>query len=271
MDVIYHHGCVDGFTAAYCAWLKHPNANFHPGKFGTPPPEFNSDSEVVIVDFSYPREDTLRLARTVKSVKILDHHMTAQEHLTDLPSNCEAIFDMERSGATIAWDYFFNDMARTPLVEYVEDNDLWHRSLPGTLAVSAYIRSRIMSFETWLKLDVLMQRDMARVLDLGEAILARQEQIIGETICNAREFCVEGYDVMGVASPYSLGSEIAGRLAVGKPFGLYYIDKQNERQFGLRSAEDGIDVAHLAEKFGGGGHKRASGFSVSPDHPLAKV
>ena len=271
MDVIYHAGCVDGFTSAYTVWLKHPQANFHPGTFGPPPPELEPDAEVVIVDFSYPRDDMLRLARTAKSVVILDHHLTAKEHLTDLPENCQCVIDMDRSGAAITWDHFFNGQERTPLIEYVQDNDLWTRALPGTLAVSAYLRSRKMTFETWLKLDVQMQRDMARVLDLGQAILERQEQIIDETICNARDFCVDGFMVKGVASPYSLGSEIAGRLAKGKPFGLYYIDKPNERQFGLRSDDDGLDVAHLAEKFGGGGHKHASGFSVPLEHPLAKA
>lgn len=271
MDVIYHYGCVDGFTAAYCVWLKHPGATFHEGKFGTPPPELKPGAEVMIVDFSYSRDELLRLARTAKSVVILDHHITAQEHLVDLPPNCTCVFDMERSGASITWDYLFENSERTPLIEYVQDNDLWTRALPGTLAVAAYMRSREMDFQTWLKLDGLLQRDMTRVLDLGQAILARQEQIIAETICNARDFVVEGYAVKGVASPYSLGSEIAGRLAVGKPFGLYYVDKPNERLFGLRSAEDGIDVAHLAERFGGGGHKHAAGFRVPIDHPLAKV
>jgi hypothetical protein len=36
----------------------------------------------------------------------------------------------------------------------------------------------------------------------------------------------------------------------------------NGRTFGLRSAEDGMDVSEIAKKYGGGGHKHAAGFSV---------
>ena len=43
----------------------------------------------------------------------------------------------------------------------------------------------------------------------------------------------------------------------------YYYDLGECRFFGLRSAPDGLDVAEIAEKFGGGGHKHAAGFRIS--------
>jgi nanoRNase/pAp phosphatase (c-di-AMP/oligoRNAs hydrolase) len=42
-----------------------------------------------------------------------------------------------------------------------------------------------------------------------------------------------------------------------------YEDKANRRVWQLRSGGDkAIDVAKIAQKFGGGGHKHASGFST---------
>ena len=56
-----------------------------------------------------------------------------------------ARFDMGRSGAVLAWDYFFGGPStgrpRPWIVEYVQDRDLWAWKLPRSKEVSAYLRS----------------------------------------------------------------------------------------------------------------------------------
>lgn len=90
------------------------------------------DRDVLIVDFSYPLATLRAIAAEARSVLVLDHHKTAQEDLaTLLPPTTwigdqetfpapyadwladtdaadqpvAAIFDMNRSGAGITWDY----------------------------------------------------------------------------------------------------------------------------------------------------------------------
>jgi hypothetical protein len=46
-----------------------------------------------------------------------------------------AIFDMNRSGAGLAWDYFQPMTSRLRFIDYLEDRDLW-RFRPG--AADAY-------------------------------------------------------------------------------------------------------------------------------------
>ena len=41
------------------------------------------------------------------------------------------------------------------------------------------------------------------------------------------------------------------------------------RTFGLRAADDGMDVSEVAKQYGGGGHAKAAGFKVPRDHALA--
>jgi oligoribonuclease NrnB/cAMP/cGMP phosphodiesterase (DHH superfamily) len=60
-----------------------------------------------------------------------------------------------------------------------------------------------------------------------------------------------------------MGSDAAAKLAVGWPFAAYYWDSPTGREFGLRSAPDGLDVSVIARKFGGGGHKHAAGFKLT--------
>ena len=47
------------------------------------------------------------------------------------------------------------------------------------------------------------------------------------------------------------------------PFAATYFDTGNIREFSLRSSPDGVDVSLVAEMYGGGGHKHASGFRIS--------
>ena len=60
-------------------------------------------SEVYILDFSYPRQVMESLLSQHVKVIALDHHKTAQEALLGLRG---ALFDMNRSGAMISWEYF---------------------------------------------------------------------------------------------------------------------------------------------------------------------
>jgi nanoRNase/pAp phosphatase (c-di-AMP/oligoRNAs hydrolase) len=64
--------------------------------------------------------------------------------------------------------------------------------------------------------------------------------------------------------PYTLSSDAGYELIKeGQPFGACYYDGPEYRTFSLRSTDTGPDVAKIAESYGGGGHRNASGFRVS--------
>ena len=100
--VLYHADCMDGFGSAWALWKRFPQARYVAVKHGTPPPDGLQNQHVVIVDFSYHRETIMELAKQTASLHILDHHITAQASLEDLPF---AFFDMNRSGAVLAWEW----------------------------------------------------------------------------------------------------------------------------------------------------------------------
>ena len=60
-------------------------------------------------------------------------------------------------------------------------------------------------------------------------------------------------------------SEIGARLSPDCDFSLiWYYDHQDRIiKVSLRSFHDKIDVSEIAKEFGGGGHKKASGFQLS--------
>ena len=257
--VIYHGACRDGFTAAWVARRRYPEAKFHAGYFGKKPPPV-SGQNVLIVDFSYPRSVIEEMASQAESILLLDHHKTAQADLGDLPY---AIFDMERSGAGLAWDSLFSDEPRPWLVNYVEDRDLWRFQLPDSRAVNAYLGVLPFEFQAWTRANEL---GYEKAKALGDVVLAKLEQYVSEVSKNARLITLDGHRVPAVnASPVDT-SELLESLAVGHPFALSWsVRFDGSFLYSLRSTADGLDVSEIAKAHGGGGHAHAAGFqSTAP-------
>lgn len=287
-DIIYHGGCNDGFTSAWLLKGVYPDAVLHAGRYGVDPPKMScSDAHVVIADFSYKRQPMHVLAYGVASVTVLDHHASAERELVDLPDNVTTVFDTKRCGSRIVYDwllenghgndYFGNDffMADSePLVNYIQDFDLWTKELPGIEEVGAYIGSLDMNHEVWTQLADDMFEDLNSVVTAGVAILRSREKIMSTHLQTAREISIAGYTVKAVSVPYSFGSSMAELMCTGDndeyPFGAYYIHHPWGTQWGLRSREF-FDVSEVAELFGGGGHKNAAGFEMKGDWGFENV
>jgi len=259
---IYHGNCADGFGAAMAVRSKYgeDKVDFHPGVYQNPPPDVTG-REVIMVDFSYKRDVLIDMASKAKSILILDHHKSAMDDLVDLPANVEAHFDMERSGAKMAWDYFHPDIKTPPLVLHIQDRDLWQFKLPGTREIQAAVFSYQYDFRMWESLFLMDVKDLRKE---GHAIERKHFKDINELLgVVTRDMVIAGYRVPIANLPYTLTSDAGHELAKGKPFAGCYWDTPEGRVFSLRSNDDGIDVAEVAKKYGGGGHRNASGFRVS--------
>lgn len=305
--VIYHANCADGFTAAW-AVRQALDAEFYPGVHGEAPPEV-AGRDVILVDFSYPPAVLHEVRKKARSVLVLDHHKSAEADLPacasgkldaltvfrmDAPewtarktwdyvqscvyqdqcegapyANVYALFDMDRSGAGIAWDFFHPGVPRPELIDHVEDRDLWRFALPGTREIQAAVFSYPYEFDVW---DLLMETPMETLRAQGVAIERKHHKDVAELVKVAKRQMVIGhYDVPVASLPYTLASDAGHLMAKGKPFAACYYDKDDGRVFSLRSTDQGVDVSEVAKLYGGGGHARAAGFRVPRDHELARA
>lgn len=255
--VIYHGDCNDGFAAAWVAWMKLGDGTAYvPAKYGDDPPPVGPGDEVYILDFSYPREVLLDLRSKAGSLLVLDHHKTAEADLKDLPF---CVFDMEQSGAALAWQHFFPQGARPWIVDYVQDRDLWTWSLEHSRQVNAAISSWSRSFDAWDRIWV-SPAGFEHAISDGIAILRYIDQYTEEMCAHARWVDFVGERVPIVNAPYKGISEICGKLAEQAPFSLGWFQRGDGKyQYSLRSRGD-YDVSALARSHGGGGHKNSAGF-----------
>lgn len=265
--VLYHAHCADGFGAAYAAWLAlgDKDVEYIPTSYGEKPPEMPDGSRVYILDFSYDRETLLALKARMSSLNVIDHHGTAAVALEGLPF---AIFDMDKSGAVLAWEFFQGTgecLGAVPkLLEYIQDRDLWRWELPQSRDISAGLSIYPKEFSVWKKLDTAGLDALK-----GDGAVTRlvHGQQLNSIVSRAHWARIDGQLVM-VCNATVLISEAAEKLLQKypeSPFVACYFDapkgKAVVRNYSLRSRPN-FDVSAVAARYGGGGHKQAAGFSM---------
>ena len=296
---IYHGNCADGFGAA---WVVRKalgsDVEFVAGIYGQEPPDV-AGKDVVIVDFSYKYDILAALARKANSVIVLDHHKSAAEDLARFESfhagveedtrrddgatllgwktahvmansqngpTIACCFDMNRSGAMLAWDHYFPNQEPPQLLRHIEDRDLWLFKLEGTREIQANLFSYPYDFEVW---DQLMGADVLTLVSDGAALERKHHKDVAELVgVTKRRLNIGGFDIPVASLPYTLTSDAGHLMAQGEPFAACYWDTPTGRVFSLRSTDEGIDVSEIASQYGGGGHRNASGFRVPFGHEL---
>ncbi len=264
--VIYHGDCPDGFGGAYAAWKKFGDtASYIPRPMPAPVPPGITGKVVYIIDYSYDRATLEQLTATNVSVLVIDHHQTAEAAVTSFPQN---IFDKNHSGAVLAWKYFHPDTPVPMILQYVEDHDLWRFALPEHREFNVSLHQHPMTFASWDELTLhLANPDNLITFIARGALLAKFEEKLIDACMKQRER-VEflGHQVWAInESMYrsTLGNRLAelNEEAGETALGIVYYRKDGAVRVSLRSKGD-VDVAQMAEQFGGGGHKNASSIKV---------
>ena len=264
--IVYHQGCPDGFGAAWAVHKAGIPAAFHGIRPSDPPPRFAPEiNRLYILDVSFDRDVIMQLASHYgpENVTLLDHHETAAAELAGL-DNC--VVDQSKAGSVLAWEHFHPGQPVPHLLEYVQDRDLWQWQLPDSQAVSAYLHSQRMKFEGWTRIHNALRRgkqSRQSIIDAGYDILRLETRAVSIAVKHAVWGHVAGYQAPVANSPQHR-SEIGHRLLErypDAPFAAVYYDQDGQRHWSLRSMEGRVNVAQIAELYGGGGHAHAAGFS----------
>jgi oligoribonuclease NrnB/cAMP/cGMP phosphodiesterase (DHH superfamily) len=268
--VMYHgSGCKDGFGSAYAAWKKFAdNATYIPMDTRGVVPEGLVGKEIYILDYSFDRTTLQDLVDCNTSVVVIDHHISAKEDVTAFPNN---IFDNNHSGAVLSWQYFHPETTIPPLLEYVEDHDIWKFALPNNREFNAALGEYEMDFGVWdtLITDLEDPEFLENFLTIGATIAQFEDKLVQRILKSRERVLFEGHEVWAINADKTyrsiLGHELAslneadGMTALG----IVYYRSKGQINISLRSNGD-VDVSVMAQKYGGGGHKNAA--SIKADN-----
>lgn len=265
--VVYHGECKDGFGGAWSAWkIFRDRARYVPYRHGDVPKTDFADADVYFIDLCYPLPELKTVREKNKRIVLIDHHKSNADKvgLAD-----ESSYEMEHSGAVLAWKYFHPKEKIPKLLSYIEDTDLGKWSMPHTREVFSYIGAHPYEFNAWNRLVKTFEsaRSRKQAIAEGKLVLARETKIIDELTADAELVEFEGFRCFAANSPMlvtGIGTELVRR---NPPISIVWAKRGGHYRVSLRSVGE-VDVAKIAQKYGGGGHKNASGFTVPAGEPL---
>ena len=268
--VIYHgRKCPDGFGAALAAWLFYQDrAEYLPLDHG----DIKSVDElpalsgraVYILDFSFTPEIMQGIEERATKLVMLDHHKSAAEKLTGFACRCGVVhFDMNKSGARLAWEFFQPAKPVPGLVRFVEDRDIWVWQYPESAGFLAALDMETFDFARWAEIAQFSPAQLLDFMARGQAMDEKFSKLAADIAEGAQPVIFNGQHGLMVNAPGVFHSLIGNMLSEkSATFALMWsAGKDSVVKVGLRS-QRGFDCIALAESMGGGGHAQACGFRM---------
>lgn len=271
--ILYHANCMDGFGAAFAAWLHfRADADYLPVQYSDALPDNVDGRTVYLLDFCYPETQLLELQSRSASLIVIDHHKSNEALLNALPlrtlTDDDVLFDTKYSGAMLSWKYFHREPPPL-LISYIQDRDLWEWLLKKSREVSAALAIQDRTFEQFEAVLYAGRTGVEILAEQGDLLLRAERAYVDSRINQDIQFENIGGYVVPCINNTHLISETGNRLALIDPslFSAQWYETPTKRVYSLRSVEGGMDVSEIAKQYGGGGHKHAAGFSI----PRAEV
>lgn len=270
--VLYHGRCADGFGAALAAWNYYGGAvecvGLSHGQATTledlPPVQGRA---VYILDFAFAPDLLGAIDQQAAKLVLLDHHKSAAEQLTGFACRCGVVhFDMTRSGARLAWDFFHPEAPLPDLVRFIEDRDLWAWKYPETAGYVAALDMEPFDFARWQQMAAFTPDETAAFVARGQAMDEKFRNLAQDVAGGAQPLVFNGEAGLMVNAPGAFHSLVGELLsAQSGTFALMWtVGKDGKVKVGLRS-QRGYDCSVLAVSMGGGGHAQACGFRMGAD------
>lgn len=264
--VFYHDKCMDGLGAAYSAWKKFgEDAEYIPLSRGdTITKELCEGKEVYMLDFCFNSlEEMSVIENAATSLVVLDHHASVESVVKSLK---EFRYDVEHSGAVIAWMYFHPEQQVPQLLLRIEDGDLWKNMYPETRALFTYLEVLPVNFFDFDRVVNEFEQDASREILMGKANVWDEYYMhLARLSCERAKLVeFEGHRVFftNTHPMLSMRSTVGNLLCDDEhPFSL--VVSAHPEGYGVSIRGNGtVDVSAIAQKYGGGGHKNAAGFQI---------
>ena len=308
MVKVFYHNDPDGWCSAALVrfWLEKEKIPFKSEDFI----EMNYDMEfpldiversepVFIVDFSLKSDVFWDLRCKTRDITWIDHHKTAIESIDldalDL-SHCAGLRIDGVAACMLTWIYFNSNAKFNPtyiaseiiesapkFVQYIHLWDTWqwknqsdHEYIEAFITALMTRESHPLLSEMWDKLYLKKEfpNYMMQLVQEGYACI-RFRDGYGKTCCDSigKVIKFEGYRCFVCNMPKCnsewFKSVNQSDYDILMPF---YFNMQTQCfVFSLYTSNQDIDVSKIAVKYGGGGHKGASGFQTDNLHHLPLI
>lgn len=268
----FHHNDLDGRCAGAIVAQFTQNYNqedYFEVDYNSPLPidKISENETVYLVDYSFKEDTVWQLNEILKKTNDIiwcDHHTSSLNLLKERPElkQIKGLIQDKISGAMLIYKYLYNNPEEIPYhIHLVSDYDCWIYDLdPDT---------------TWFKIGIDTVNHNA--LDVLWINLQRKDVLnsfikTGKTIKqyidqdntqyrNAWSYESEICGIKCLVINRKSNSWIFGDKVNTYPITMVWAFNGEKYSYSIYSVDPAIDCSKIAEKFGGGGHKGAAGFS----------
>lgn len=294
--IIFHKKCLDGFTGfliLHKTKLIHKNAKIYPD---VPSASYSPDNingkDVIIIDVAYKYNILKDIILKARSVLFIDHHITIHEDVKKLQKEFEHkfkyIYDVDKSGATLTWDYFFKSKSKPKFIDYIQDNDIGTWKLQGIheFITALHVNySFELSYENIKKWERLYNKSLLdKLINLGKTYNEYKSWLIDE---NSRRISIRYFpsklifdknplyfDKPGqykvavyCGSSCPAASQLADKILAQTKcdFFMSWVLNLDKNDYVLTLRSNRVNVGDIAKIFNGGGHELAAACSFNSD------
>ncbi len=292
--IIYHRGCLDGFSGFFVANLSgrlDKNVEIYPDVPSTNnvPPNIDN-KEVIIIDVAYKKEVLEIIFKYAKSVVFIDHHISIKEDVAELykkynnNKKITIVYEETSCGATLAWKYFFSRQQIPLFLKYIEDQDtgkwLYPKTKPFIFALKAYyhLSTEKKSLNKWFRL--MNKENVAKLVKKGKYMKKFNDHLVN---INIPKHTIESFPSKKI---YELNPSLFKKvgqykaavycgfncpsvtdLSVGAmerldcDFCIMWVLNLDSKKYVMSMRSKEVDVSEICRIFGGGGHKLAAACS----------
>jgi oligoribonuclease NrnB/cAMP/cGMP phosphodiesterase (DHH superfamily) len=291
---IYHSKDLDGYCSGAIMKLKYPNIILSGMDYGEEIPANPLREPVIICDMSFSMEDMKKIAeQSDGQLTWIDHHksaindfmsffkydMVGYGEVITVPNFGKVILEDGISACEGAWKYFFPEKEMPPVVEFLGVYDTWRKNHKVN-----YWDFVIMPFQYGMRQICTGVEDfpmelfneysyrvggnystfdkIGNIIINGANILKYQMQQ-NERAC---KFCAFEYEFEGLRA-ICLNSGGANSQLFASVYDeskhdimIPFVYTGKHWTYSIYTTKDNIDCSVIAKKYGGGGHKKASGF-----------
>lgn len=295
--IIYHEGCLDGFTGLFIATLSgmltddvlilgdSPTTNKVPSDI--------KNMDIIIIDVAYKTSILEIIFKNAKTVVFIDHHVSIKSDVGELHekynknNNITIIYNDEHCASLLTWQYFFKNQKKPLFLKYINDQDTGKWDYPKTkqfiIALKIYhkINTKKSTIDSWrLLLDKSYVRKLVKI---GKYMKEYNDYIIESNVTKhtlkrfpSQKVYEMNPDIFNKLGQYSVAiycghncpsitelGTAALKVLTHIDFCILWVYNLNSKKYILSVRSRTIDVSNICKIFNGGGHKLAGAFSFS--------
>jgi oligoribonuclease NrnB/cAMP/cGMP phosphodiesterase (DHH superfamily) len=277
--LIYHHNDADGKCAATIMGWYARTLNIIPKyisvdyKDKLSVDEVDSETIVAIVDFSFPSDIMYKVMDTAARTIWCDHHISASkyDYAQDPNLNIEGYRDFSNkgfAGCECTWQFCNQTVPMPYSLILLGDYDAWRLAYKPEcfqFYEGLKMRNTEPEAEIWSMLfnPVLGPTTIGQLIAEGTAAIRYRDNYCSHMVeTYGYSTKLDGIEAFALNTT-GFGSQAFGDKMQDFPLCIAYTFDGFNYSFSLYSEKEIIDVSVIAQKFGGGGHKGAAGFTSS--------